>query len=103
MPLQDKHCLNPGEDWKAGFMRGISNSLVIVILVSAQSIQGIIQNAATKEDNYLLEIETALARHDANQARVLPVFIGQYHEIEGQTFLQKFDSLMKNVTLDSLL
>ena len=35
----DKHCLNPGEDWQAGFLRGVRQSLLIVIhvLVSAHA------------------------------------------------------------------
>ena len=75
----DKHCLNTGEDWQTGFLRGLNNALVICILISAKALQGIVENAATKQDNYLLEIEMALARAEAGTCHVLPCFVGQYH------------------------
>lgn len=92
----DKYCLNAGEDWETGFLRALKGSLVISILVSTKSIQGIIDNAASQQDNYLLEIEVALDRTEAGTSLVMPCFIGQYHTIDvdgkSQRFLQKFGS-----------
>ena len=80
--------------WQVGFLRGIKNALVVAILVSVKSLQGIIENSASKQDNYLLEIELALARSEAGLCHVLPCFVGEYHSMEkdgsSQRFLQKF-------------
>ena len=56
----DKRCLVKGEDWREGFMHGIFHSSVIVLLVSSGALQQT-QTAHEKEDNVLLEWQSALS------------------------------------------
>lgn len=67
----DKECLNDGQNWEQGFLRGLTKSYMIVLLVSikvsfniypsfhqlilAQALTGIINNASSRQDNVLIE------------------------------------------------
>ncbi|ORY22403.1 hypothetical protein BCR33DRAFT_162027 [Rhizoclosmatium globosum] len=73
----DSNCLNKGEDWEQGFLNGLRNSKLIVYLISAASLETLIEKTnANKVDNVLLEIETGLKMKAADQARLLPIFVG---------------------------
>ena len=37
----DRHCLNVGEDWEAGFLNGLRGVRVVLLLVSEGAIEGI--------------------------------------------------------------
>ncbi|ORY23910.1 TPR-like protein [Rhizoclosmatium globosum] len=73
----DSNCLNKGEDWEQGFLNGLRNSKLIIYLISAASLETLIEKTnANKVDNVLLEIETGLKMKAADQARLLPIFVG---------------------------
>ncbi|KAI8611452.1 hypothetical protein BC830DRAFT_1141173, partial [Chytriomyces sp. MP71] len=55
----DSQCLDNGKPWNEGFLSGLSNSTVIVLILSEKGVQRTLE-AHTKEDNQFLEIETAL-------------------------------------------
>eukprot|EP00808_Paulinella_micropora_P030543 g17195.t1 len=71
----DQKCLNNGEDWEVGFLNGLKNAALIVLLISEDGIQGIKQ-AHKWQDNVLLEYEMALDMMERKEARILPVFLG---------------------------
>ncbi|KAJ3082332.1 hypothetical protein HDU99_002989, partial [Rhizoclosmatium hyalinum] len=73
----DSNCLNKGEDWEQGFLNGLRNSKLIVYLISVASLETLIEKTnANNIDNVLLEIENGLKLKAADQARLLPIFIG---------------------------
>eukprot|EP00733_Pompholyxophrys_punicea_P000770 Pompholyxophrys_punicea_v1_NODE_275_length_2422_cov_4.596958.p1 type:complete len:553 gc:universal NODE_275_length_2422_cov_4.596958:752-2410(+) len=73
-PFLDKYCLVHGESWENGFVYGLGSSLMVVLLISERGIQPI-EKAHERQDNVLLEIEFALARSEAGDALVCPVFL----------------------------
>ena len=64
-----------GEDYEQGFLNGIAGSGLIVLLISNASLKGIIENAAHRQDNVLIEMEVALQRLEERKASVLPLFV----------------------------
>ncbi|KAJ1561062.1 hypothetical protein HK096_006150, partial [Nowakowskiella sp. JEL0078] len=73
----DQHLLQDGEDWRKGFLDGLKQSKLIVMLVSAPAVEGM-KRSNLWLDNLLLEWETGLlASANGNKCAVLPVFIGQ--------------------------
>jgi len=83
----DKRCLVDGEDWEAGFLHGLGNSAVIVLLISEAAIENIV-NADKRQDNVLLEYEGAMQRSESNEAKLIPFLVGK---IVGNT-LEKFSN-----------
>eukprot|EP00026_Physarum_polycephalum_P000711 Phypoly_transcript_00712.p1 GENE.Phypoly_transcript_00712~~Phypoly_transcript_00712.p1 ORF type:complete len:920 (-),score=65.02 Phypoly_transcript_00712:1306-4065(-) len=71
----DKKCLNDGMSWEKGFLRGLLNSKVIVLLISNEGLAGIQTDAQFQQDNVLVEYECALLKHHLHAVRVVPVFI----------------------------
>jgi len=78
----DKYCLNDGEDWETGFLNGLENAALLVLLISEAGISGIV-NANQWQDNVLLEYEYALEKNEKGQAAILPLLVG---EVKGATF-----------------
>ena len=50
----DNHCLSAGENWEEGFLQGLYGSQVIILLISANGLEGL-KKADTNPDNVLLE------------------------------------------------
>jgi len=78
----DAFCLRDGENWQDGFLHGVAQSRVIVLLISEASLVNIM-NANQRQDNVLLEYEHALAtlaKGGWDNTRIMPVFVG-HHEI----------------------
>jgi hypothetical protein len=73
----DRHCLNFGEDWEAGFLNGMRGVRLVILLVSEGAIEGI-KMAHEGPDNVLLEFEMALALQRSGQAAVIPILLGKH-------------------------
>jgi len=76
VPFLDAVCLNDGEDWEVGFLNGLENAALLILLISEDAIEGI-RGADKRQDNVLLEYEYALAKHDSKKAMILPLLIGK--------------------------
>lgn len=77
----DKKCLSDGEDWKTGFLRGLQSSKCFISLLSTKALAPCRNSDKNHQnDNYLLEMETALnIRQASNNSRyIIPVTIGEY-------------------------
>jgi hypothetical protein len=59
--------ITPGTEWESQIMERLNNSQIILLLVSADFINS--------DFCYSIEMEQAIARHDANQARVIPIIV----------------------------
>jgi hypothetical protein len=57
----------PGTEWESQIMERLNRSQIVLLLVSADFINS--------EFCYGVEMEQALARQDANQARVIPIIL----------------------------
>jgi len=73
----DKECLNYGMNWEQGFLAGLLNASLIVLLISMKTLNGIKDKAAKSQDNVLLEYECALLRNKQAGTEVVPVFVGE--------------------------
>jgi len=51
----DIKCLNVGHDWEEGFLRWLTKSKVIVLLISQEAIKKIASGAQSSQDNVLVE------------------------------------------------
>ena len=76
----DVRCLNAGESWEAGLKNGLEGASLVMPLVSAGALRGMIEHAATRRDNLLMEWEIALARQRAGLCMILPIFISDFDE-----------------------
>jgi len=74
-PYLDRYCLEEGRPWEEGFLVGISNAALIVLLISEAALEGI-KGADKWQDNVLLEYEYALDKFSKNEASIYPVFLG---------------------------
>ena len=73
----DEKCLAGvaiGEPWQEGLYQGLRGSDLIVLLVSNAGLQSC-ATAHERADNYLLEVEHALAMREAGLAKVFPIFL----------------------------
>jgi len=80
--FMDAFCLRDGEPWQDGFLHGVVNSRVVVLLISEASLAGV-KTAHERQDNVLLEYEHALAvlgKKGWGKMRIMPVFVG-HHEV----------------------
>ena len=59
--------ITPGTEWESQIMERLNNAQIILLLVSADFINS--------EFCYGIELKQALARQDANQARVIPIIL----------------------------
>ncbi len=59
--------ITPGEEWKPQIMEHLNSAQIILLLVSADFINS--------DFCYSIEMEHALARQDADQARVIPIIL----------------------------
>jgi len=75
-PYLDRYCLEDGRPWEEGFLVGISNAALIILLISEDAIEGI-KGADKWQDNVLLEYEYALEKVGKNEATLLPIFLGK--------------------------
>jgi len=73
----DKQCLNDGQNWESGFIHGIQNSQVIVLLISNSTVNEIVTKAAQQQDNVLIEYECALLLNKIYEVPVFPVFLAE--------------------------
>ena len=71
----DRRCLNDGESWEAGLKNGLEGASLVMPLVSAGALRGMIEHAATRRDNLLMEWEIALERQSQGLCLLLPIFI----------------------------
>ncbi|KAJ1551785.1 hypothetical protein HK096_009368 [Nowakowskiella sp. JEL0078] len=68
----DQHLLQDGEDWRKGFLDGLKQSKIVVMLVSAAAIEGM-KRSNIWLDNLLLEWETGLlASTHGKKCTILP-------------------------------
>ncbi|KAJ1555786.1 hypothetical protein HK405_013091, partial [Cladochytrium tenue] len=70
----DKKCLNNGEEWERGFLTGLSQCDVVVLLCSEDGLRRA-QSAGEQPDNLILEWEIALELRRNKGVDVLPVFL----------------------------
>mmetsp|Transcript_12169 Transcript_12169/g.40029 ORF Transcript_12169/g.40029 Transcript_12169/m.40029 type:complete len:1058 (+) Transcript_12169:49-3222(+) len=75
----DRHCLNEGEDWKEGFVHGLKNAKLIVLVLSKEGLEygNRIRDAPIHEDNLLVEYETAVHMFKQKEVALLPLFVQQ--------------------------
>ena len=59
--------IDPGTEWKAQIMERLNSAQIILLLVSADFINS--------DFCYGIEMQQALARQDAHQARVIPIIV----------------------------
>lgn len=59
--------ISPGTDWKSQIIEHLNTDQIILLLISADFM--------ASDFCYSLEMTQAIARHDANQARVLPIIL----------------------------
>jgi hypothetical protein len=59
--------ITPGTEWESQIMERLNNAQIILLLVSADFINS--------EFCYSIEMKQAIARHDADQARVIPIIV----------------------------
>eukprot|EP01040_Poterioochromonas_malhamensis_P005771 gene5771-6208_t len=71
----DERSLTIGDNWREGFMRGLKQSKIAILLISEKGLIPI-QNAHLKTDNALLEYELALSLREDDRIIVIPVFLG---------------------------
>jgi len=74
-PYLDRYCLEEGRPWEEGFLVGISNAALIILLISEAALEGI-KGADKWQDNVLLEYEFALDKFSKNEATIFPVYLG---------------------------
>eukprot|EP00732_Lithocolla_globosa_P000624 Lithocolla_globosa_v1_NODE_222_length_5054_cov_15.686337.p1 type:complete len:676 gc:universal NODE_222_length_5054_cov_15.686337:3465-1438(-) len=70
----DQHCLPFGQNWEDGFLYGLTQSKVIVLVVSSQGLDPT-KRADTRQDNVLLEYEYALDGLDKRTHEIFVVFV----------------------------
>ena len=66
-----QRCLNDGENWERGFLFGLFNANVVLLLVSSEMLRGVSSNASKQKDNVLLEVEEALNMSGLAEAETL--------------------------------
>ena len=100
----DKYCLKSGEDWKVGFINGITSSRFIVSIMSRKALE-LVRNDRIDHfrDNVLLEYDIALRLNDRskrclNMECIIPVHLGF---VEGST-LTKFCDFSPSLYAESL-
>src|SRR5438034_11301791 len=59
--------ISPGTDWKSQIMEHLNTDQIILLLISADFM--------ASDFCYSIEMTQAIARHDANQARVIPIIL----------------------------
>jgi len=59
--------ISPGTEWKPQVMEHLDNATIILLLISADFMDS--------DFCYSLEMTQAIARHDADQARVIPIIL----------------------------
>jgi hypothetical protein len=59
--------ISPGTDWKSQIIEHLNSDQMILLLISADFM--------ASDFCYSIEMTQAIARHDANQARVLPIIL----------------------------
>ena len=59
--------ISPGSEWKPQINEHLNSDQIILLLISA--------NFMASDFCYSIEMTRAIARHDANQARVLPIIL----------------------------
>ncbi|HYU71710.1 MAG TPA: toll/interleukin-1 receptor domain-containing protein [Ktedonobacteraceae bacterium] len=59
--------ISPGTDWKSQIIEHLNTDQIILLLISADFM--------ASDFCYSLEMTRAIARHDANQARVIPIIL----------------------------
>jgi hypothetical protein len=59
--------ISPGTDWKAQILKHLNTDQIILLLISADFI--------ASDFCYSFEMTQAIARHDADHARVLPIIL----------------------------
>ena len=59
--------ISPGTEWKSQIIEHLNTDHIILLLISADFM--------ASDFCYSLEMTQAIARHDANQARVLPIIL----------------------------
>jgi hypothetical protein len=99
----DHYCLNEGEDWQNGFLNGLNYASLLVLLVQEDLLDNIKHNSTKWQDNVLLEYEAALAKKEAGECLVFPVWVGKYireeaRGVEAQT--QKYQTFDANLFPD---
>ncbi|KAI8812784.1 hypothetical protein BJ742DRAFT_552999 [Cladochytrium replicatum] len=92
----DQTCLVPGEDWVNGFLTGLVNTRMMVLLCSNAAIERM-KRADNSEDNLLLEWELALERYRAGVVEILPILIGQEVRVNDQVLFSPFDFSIVNL------
>jgi hypothetical protein len=88
----DKACLQDGAGWEAGFVQGLQKSSKFVALISEKGLDGIIDNAATSQDNVLKEYELAVDKLGEDSKYIVPVLVGEYVSVDGTEMLKKFSA-----------
>jgi hypothetical protein len=87
----DKACLKDGAGWEDGFVQGLQKSSKFVALISEKGLDGIIDNAATSQDNVLKEYELAVDKLEVDSKYIVPVLVGEYVRVDGADMLKKFN------------
>jgi len=93
----DKMCLNDGQDWEEGFLHGITNSTVIILLISNKVIEGICAKATQGQDNVLVEYECALLQNRKHGTPVIPVFVAEKDPLSGDFIQLDFGKAMRTL------
>eukprot|EP00026_Physarum_polycephalum_P012209 Phypoly_transcript_12492.p1 GENE.Phypoly_transcript_12492~~Phypoly_transcript_12492.p1 ORF type:complete len:361 (+),score=50.45 Phypoly_transcript_12492:140-1084(+) len=89
----DEKCHPYGQSWERSFFHAVTTSKVIILLISAQTLEGIKKNALNKQDNVLVEYECAIMQNKLHKTPVIPVFVAgaQKTILTGELIFTPFD------------
>lgn len=105
-PFLDSICLKEMEEWKSGFLTGLKKSRVFIAFISRRALEGPRSfDRDHRRDSVLLEYEMALGVMKAlgNSKYILPLLVGEYHTVGGQSALVKFQDFNPSLYSPSLV
>eukprot|EP00054_Salpingoeca_dolichothecata_P026301 m.187312 g.187312 ORF g.187312 m.187312 type:complete len:854 (+) comp25616_c0_seq5:39-2600(+) len=85
---------NEEQNWEAGIRKALLKAKVFVAVISERSLAMV--KTMSPWDSMLVQYEMALKLYDDQKIRILPIFVGQYIEIEHPSKKGKFFNVYDN-------
>ena len=93
----DKHRLVGGENWKDQFLSALERSCLFLPLLSASALRPLRKDRDINEnDNFLLEMETALKLREEKRVVIFPLLVGEC--VDGGAY-HRFDEVNGEMAL----
>ncbi|KAI9207496.1 uncharacterized protein BJ171DRAFT_492878 [Polychytrium aggregatum] len=80
----DANCLAYGKAWEDGFLKGLANSRIAVLLISNKALESILANSG--DDNLLLEWEFAVNLWLQGKIEIIPLYVAE----SGEGYIKMF-------------